>query len=397
MVYDVPLMLLNSGEHKDLETCPYDIFNAELVLGEVIKYRIIQPDSHQLHIDPEALSYDYYYVPNYSACHYHQCISKPGADLKECRKRVTKYMSAILEWVEQTYPFWDRNHGVDHIFTFSWGQASLLFQDTFLRNRLASSIHLTHAGSKQTDSVFNPDKDISIPALRFFNRLEEFSDRFETNLEQPAVTKPIFAYFRGTFKNETIDGRIYGRGIRQAIKQLGDTDPRHFFIKDGHSNYYWNEIVKSRFTLCPPGWNPWSPRLFDAVAAGSIPVIISDDWEPPFSFILNYRDLSIRVAEDDVGRLKDILLAIPIEEEARLRKNLQSAYQHYVYDYDPHSESDAFETIYQILTKRKQEKEERIRIILSQFETEASDSDNLHHLSDEDSVNDDILFTRVEL
>jgi len=40
---------------------------------------------------------------------------------------------------------------------------------------------------------------------------------------------------------------------------------------------YWTSMFQSRFTLCPGGDGPWSMRFYEAILAGSIPVINSVD------------------------------------------------------------------------------------------------------------------------
>ena len=40
-------------------------------------------------------------------------------------------------------------------------------------------------------------------------------------------------------------------------------------------------LMRSRFVLCPRGRGTSSMRLYETLAAGRVPVIISDDWVPP--------------------------------------------------------------------------------------------------------------------
>ena len=50
-----------------------------------------------------------------------------------------------------------------------------------------------------------------------------------------------------------------------------------------------SSVIRSIFCLSPAGDTPSSARLFDAIASGCIPVIISDELELPFEGILDYR------------------------------------------------------------------------------------------------------------
>lgn len=40
---------------------------------------------------------------------------------------------------------------------------------------------------------------------------------------------------------------------------------------------YWQNMIQSKFTICPGGDNPWSMRFYEAILAGSIPIIFSKE------------------------------------------------------------------------------------------------------------------------
>jgi hypothetical protein len=63
-------------------------------------------------------------------------------------------------------------------------------------------------------------------------------------------------------------------------------------------------LSRSRFILCPRGIGASSIRIFEAMRAGRVPVIVSDAWiEPPVG---DWSRFSIRVAEDAVARIPQI-------------------------------------------------------------------------------------------
>ena len=66
------------------------------------------------------------------------------------------------------------------------------------------------------------------------------------------------------------------------------------------TNMTYASMRKSVFCLVPRGDTPSSRRLFDAVSAGCIPVIISDDYTPAFQSALNYSRFSLRFPVDEV-------------------------------------------------------------------------------------------------
>lgn len=59
---------------------------------------------------------------------------------------------------------------------------------------------------------------------------------------------------------------------------------------------YRNTLLSSKFCLCPSGTGPNTIRLWEAIGAGCIPVIISDRWDPPGGFEL-WSDAGVFVAE----------------------------------------------------------------------------------------------------
>ena len=89
----------------------------------------------------------------------------------------------------------------------------------------------------------------------------------------------------------SITQTAYMRGDEQTIERL-------------HSQL--ESICKSSyFVLCPRGVGSSSMRLFEAMSMGRAPVIISDEWVPPFG--ADWDSFSIRVAESEIEQIPSIL------------------------------------------------------------------------------------------
>jgi len=88
---------------------------------------------------------------------------------------------------------------------------------------------------------------------------------------------------------------------------------------------YAEVLARSRFTLCPPGSATSSYRIFEAMRAGSIPVLISDQLVLPEG--PNWVSCSVRIAEKDAARVSDILSAVP--NAAEMGKAAQSAFERF--------------------------------------------------------------------
>lgn len=86
-----------------------------------------------------------------------------------------------------------------------------------------------------------------------------------------------------------------------------------------------------RLVLTPrPGFAPWSPRIYEAVMTGCIPVIISDHIRLPFDDILDWRKFSVKVRTPTrrwpSGMPSDTLTALPRVLAPRSRKTRSFAF-----------------------------------------------------------------------
>ena len=116
---------------------------------------------------------------------------------------------------------------------------------------------------RQGAGCFNPAKDIVVPP-HFIER--ETVQYLDPESDYLSAARPTFAHFRGSVLREP----YYSRGIRQWMRDSLVDDPDldiSFRLHDGPDEY-WNELANSTFCLCPPGWVGWSPRFYQAIAAG---------------------------------------------------------------------------------------------------------------------------------
>ncbi len=91
-----------------------------------------------------------------------------------------------------------------------------------------------------------------------------------------------------------------------TFARVTELDGKLFYkLTDDHQTNYVHEILDSEFVLCPRGLGCSSHRLFETMALGRVPVILSDAWIEPSG--LAWNDFSIRVAEHDAARLPEIL------------------------------------------------------------------------------------------
>jgi hypothetical protein len=90
-----------------------------------------------------------------------------------------------------------------------------------------------------------------------------------------------------------------------------DTDSAELEIR-GQS--YANILGDSQFVLCPRGIGSSSFRLFETMQAGRVPVIISDDWEPPSETDWSF---AIKIQERRISSIPGYLKTLQNESEER--------------------------------------------------------------------------------
>ena len=94
---------------------------------------------------------------------------------------------------------------------------------------------------------------------------------------------------------------------------------------------YIEDMMSSKFCLCPEGWHAWNPRPYQAVLLGCIPVLLSEEIELAFEEMIDYSKFMIRVHPQDVSKLKSILTAVPEYEVEAMRKEMERVWRLFSY------------------------------------------------------------------
>ena len=121
------------------------------------------------------------------------------------------------------------------------------------------------------------------------------------------VEKDIFGCFSGT---------IWDTPERQCLKSLSDrwkiTDNKFWEFtpeqKIELASKTFKEMERSIYTLCPKGCGVTSMRVLEALACGSIPILIHDKSNP---FEENFGEHVIRLEIEDVKNLDNIVDSLP--------------------------------------------------------------------------------------
>lgn len=191
-----------------------------------------------------------------------------------------------------------------------------------------------------TSEFFNPRKDVSFPEINL--RLGDIS-----KLTTPGSPNRTFLAF--------FAGRLHGKIRPSIFKHWKDKDNDIVVLEEmpKNSSFSYKEMMeRSRYCLCPSGYEVASPRVVEAIYAECVPVLISEDYVLPFSDVLDWDRFSVRVSVAELPELKRMLTAIGDEGYAALRRGVRQVQRHFVVN-DPPKRYDVFNMMLHSLWLRR--------------------------------------------
>jgi hypothetical protein len=145
--------------------------------------------------------------------------------------------------------------------------------------------------------------------------------RLKLNLLQPMRDFVIELNDEWHFNTVVYDYQVAGKAT---------SNPIHRYDEIAH----YNEVLSnSIFSLCPSGAGPNSLRLWESMAVGSIPVILSDQYELPSLDSIPgmnqamWNDAVIIHPENDIETLEQRLRAIPMSRLSEMQSNCLNIYR----------------------------------------------------------------------
>ncbi|XP_038886092.1 probable glycosyltransferase At5g25310 [Benincasa hispida] len=240
------------------------------------------------------------------------------------------FVSDYVRVVSLKYPFWNKTNGADHFILacHDWGPIATE-GNPFLYN---TSIRvLCNANSSEG---FNPQKDVSLPEIHLY----------DGDISPKLLSPPPHQQHRRHLA--FFAGGLHGP-IRPIIlnhwKNRTDTNILVYEYLPKELDYY-DQMLQSRFCLCPSGYEVASPRIVEAIYAECVPVIISERYVLPFSDVLRWEGFSIQVSVSEIPRLKEILMGVSEEKYVKLLEGLRTVRKHFVLN-RPAKRFDAFHMI----------------------------------------------------
>lgn len=83
------------------------------------------------------------------------------------------------------------------------------------------------------------------------------------------------------------------------------------------------------------GYEVNSPRIIESIYYECVPVIIADNFPPPLSDVIDWSTFSVIVAEKDIPKLREILVAIPMRRYLTMQINVKMVQKHFLWNPRP--------------------------------------------------------------
>ena len=239
-----------------------------------------------------------------------------------------------LERLKLRSPSFKRNNGRNHYFIFTDSRGACTLDGKFKDVEF-----LNHHVIGQHGERFKPDK-------YFFRRgegppLRCYDNTRDVNIPTPTVHSHPWSHQLEKYGVPTPNKHYlmfyagWNYGTRMAlVKQYRDDPDQDVFVRKRVSAVdYVRSIKHSRYCPICGGFSQWTPRLTEAIHYGCVPVILSDEWELPFSDILNWSLFSVRVPASEVSTLKSRLRSLDYQSLYTNVMKVRSAFVYHLHAY----------------------------------------------------------------
>lgn len=167
--------------------------------------------------------------------------------------------------------------------------------------------------------IFTPD--VSVHKNHYKRIHFEPLPHYAIKQVHPAKIKNVLYSFIGVIKCHPVRKELFAIDHPQDTVVIANEEYGHLAPKGA----YEDVLSRSRFSLCPRGINVGSVRFWESLCAGAIPILISDDQVLPYGF--DWSSCVIRVKENEVQYIPDIIRNIPLQQEESMRQACYKAYR----------------------------------------------------------------------
>ncbi|XP_061350699.1 probable glycosyltransferase At5g25310 [Gastrolobium bilobum] len=196
-------------------------------------------------------------------------------------KNLIQYLDNYVDMIAGKHPFWNRTEGADHFLVacHDWAPAET-------KVHMAKCIKALCNADVKEGFVFG--KDASLPET-YVRNAQNPTRELGGN---PASKKTTLAFFAGKMHG-------YVRPILLQHWENKDPEMKIFgkMPKSKGNKDYIQYMKSSKYCICAKGYEVNSPRVVEAIFYECVPVIISDNFVPPFFEVLNWESFAVIVQQ----------------------------------------------------------------------------------------------------
>ncbi|XP_058114544.1 probable glycosyltransferase At3g07620 [Magnolia sinica] len=235
-------------------------------------------------------------------------------------KNLVAYLKNYVDKIAVKYPFWNRTGGADHFLVACHDWAP----DETRHNMERSVRALCNA---DLSKGFKLGRDVSLPETYVRSGQNPLRDLGG----EPPSKRTTLAFYAGN---------MHGRLRTILLKYWENKDPNMKIIGPmlpgvESKMTYIRHMKTSKYCICPRGHGVNSPRVVEAIFYECVPVIISDNYVPPFFEVLDWEVFAVFVVEKDIPMLKDILASIPEKRYLTMQTAVKKVQQHFLWHSKP--------------------------------------------------------------
>lgn len=209
-----------------------------------------------------------------------------------------------------------------------------LYPDPLLKNTLVFSVM-----GDWFSPCYRPAQDVVVPPRSCTSPRLLASFPTVSHIK-PVSERPRLISWAGTYWGSGKSERLRlacprgGAGMRELLPGAG---PQNHIDK---YDDYLEELNTARFCPQPRGIAGWSPRVNDAIFAGCIPVLTSEDTHYPFAGLIDWSQISVRVHPTELDHVEELLASIPLARLEQIQANIVAIRDAFMYPADGKAEEE---------------------------------------------------------
>lgn len=195
----------------------------------------------------------------------------------------------------------------------------------FTRQRLKNCIK--SLCNSNTASDFRIGKDTTLPVTYIRSAAAPVAELGG----KPPSERSILTFFAGSMHGYLRPVLLKYWENKEPDMKISGPMPRDIEGKRIYREY----MKSSKYCICARGYEVHTPRVVEAIFYECVPVILSDNYVPPFFEVLNWEAFAVFVKEEDIPNLRNILLSITEEKYLALQSGVKAVQKHFLWHIKP--------------------------------------------------------------